>query len=70
MVRIGTHVHWMRGHDEIGGTVTDRLVGHLDLPDPETITTIIVLTDDGGLEILPEAVVRPDPPLPKHREQS
>ena len=65
MLEIGTHVHWMRGHDEIGGTVTERLAGYLDLPEHVLIFTIIVRTDDGGLEILPETVVQADSTPPE-----
>jgi|GEM_PF-3535366 len=65
MLQIGTHVNWIRGHDEIGGTVIERLLGELDLPNRAVITTIIVRTDDGGLEIVPETVVHEDSITPK-----
>lgn len=62
MIKLGTHVHWLRGDHEAGGTATERLTGDLDLPQHVIVTTIIVRTDDGGLEMVPEWALSEDMP--------
>jgi len=63
MIKLGTHVHWLRGDHEAGGTVAECLTGDLTMPNHVVITTIIVQTDDGGLELVPETALHTDAPM-------
>lgn len=62
MIKLGTHVHWLRGDHVAGGTAAERLVGDLDVPQHVVVTTIIVRTDGGGVEMVPEWALSEDAP--------
>ena len=62
ILEAGTRVWWERGGSERRGTVTDCLLGRLDLPSQRLVRTCIVVADDGGLELLPETMLHDDSP--------
>lgn len=60
MIAPGTHVHWLKGDHEVCGTVAECLTGDFGTPGRVAVHTMIVRTDGGGLELLPETALAAD----------